>query len=258
MPAVRGWPERCSNLTLRTVPKQSSSDDVPVDRYVGILAHDVRNPVAALRAHAQMGLRQARRGDAEGVQRRLETIVQHADLVTDLLDAFVEAARVSAGRIELRPQPVELAQVLGAAREHALRRLGELAQRSVSVVGEDGVVGHWDRDRLERASRALIENALLYGEPTQPVEVQVEYGPDAVLVRVRDGGPGPSPDEAEHVFERFFRGRAATQVDYVGPGLGLFTARGIARAHGGDVRLDPSADAFVLELPLRPAILLPS
>jgi signal transduction histidine kinase len=239
------------------VPKQSSTDDVPVDRYVGILAHDVRNPVAALRAHAQMGQRQARRGDTEGVQRRLETIVQHADLVTDLLDAFVEAARVSAGRLELRPEPVELTQVLSAAREHALRRVGQLAPRPVAVVGEDGVVGQWDRDRLERASRALIENALIYGEPTQPVEIRVECGPDEVLVRVRDGGPGPSPDEAERVFERFFRGRSATQIDYVGPGLGLFTARGIARAHGGDVRLDPatSADAFVLELPLRPGIL---
>jgi two-component system, NtrC family, sensor histidine kinase KinB len=111
---------------------------------------------------------------------------------------------------------------------------------------------------VERASRALIENALLYGDPTRPVEVRVECGPEEVLVRVRDGGPGPSPDEAEHVFERFFRGRSATQVDYVGPGLGLFTARGIARAHGGDVRLGPSGDAFVLELPLHPAILVAS
>ncbi len=147
-----------------------------------------------------------------------------------------------------------MSEILSAARERALRRVGALAPRPVSVISEVAVLGQWDRERLERASRALIENALLYGEPTQPVEVRVECRPDGVLVRVRDGGPGPVPDEAEQIFERFFRGRSATQVDYVGPGLGLFTARGIARAHGGEVRLD-AADTFVLELPLRPGIL---
>jgi signal transduction histidine kinase len=242
------------------VLQDSSADDDAADRYLAVLVHDVRNPVAAVRANAQMAQRQARQGDSEGVHSRLLAIVQHSDLITDLLDAFLEAARVSAGRLELRRETVELPGILDDALERSQRRLGELARRPVTVAGEDGVVGQWDRERVVRASRALIENALLYGDPTRPVEVRIERGPEVVVIRVRDGGRGPAPDEAERVFERFFRGRAAAQVDYVGPGLGLFTARGIARAHGGELRIDAATavDVFALELPLRPGMLVSS
>ena len=66
---------------------------------------------------------------------------------------------------------------------------------------------------------------------------------------VSGGGPGPDAEEAKHLFELFYRGRSAAESGHSGSGLGLFTARGIARLHGGDVRrLD--GDRFEIELPL--------
>ena len=66
---------------------------------------------------------------------------------------------------------------------------------------------------------------------------------------VSGGGAGPDEDERQHLFERFFRGRSAANAGVAGSGLGLFTARGIARVHGGDVRY-VSGDLFEIELPL--------
>jgi two-component system OmpR family sensor kinase len=103
--------------------------------------------------------------------------------------------------------------------------------------------------------RALIENAFLYGDPTAPVRVWVTPGQGRVRVLVSGGGPGPDADEAAHLFERFFRGRSAAEVGHAGSGLGLYTARGIARAHGGDVRRAASSEApdgFEIEVPLSP------
>ena len=72
---------------------------------------------------------------------------------------------------------------------------------------------------------------------------------DRVHLTVSGGGPGPDSDEALHLFERFYRGRSAAEAGQAGSGLGLFTARGIARMHGGEVRrLD--GDTFEMELPL--------
>ena len=66
---------------------------------------------------------------------------------------------------------------------------------------------------------------------------------------ISGGGPGPGPEEGLHLFERFYRGPSAAEAGQSGSGLGLFTARGIARLHGGEVRrLD--GDRFEMELPL--------
>jgi signal transduction histidine kinase len=70
-----------------------------------------------------------------------------------------------------------------------------------------------------------------------------------VHIAVSGGGSGPYLDEIEHLFEPFFRGRSAAEAGQAGSGLGLFTARGIARLHGGDVRR-LEADRFEIELPL--------
>jgi len=97
--------------------------------------------------------------------------------------------------------------------------------------------------------RALLANALLYGDQTRPVRIEAQRVGDRMHMIVSGGGPGPDSDEIPHLFERFYRGRSAAEAGQAGSGLGLFNARGIARTHGGDVRrLD--GDRFELELPL--------
>jgi signal transduction histidine kinase len=102
---------------------------------------------------------------------------------------------------------------------------------------------------MTRAVRALLANALLYGDPTLPVRIAAHSEDGRVRLIISGGGPGPDPDEAMHLFERFYRGRSAAEAGQAGSGLGLFTARGIARMHGGDVRR-LEGDTFELELPI--------
>jgi signal transduction histidine kinase len=219
---------------------------------MGVVAHDLRNPVAVVRASAQMAMRQYRRGDIDAIMPRLETIIDQTDRLTDLLETFVEAARLSSGPLQLRLERVRLndVAVYAAARaRHALRRISD---REVELECDGDVAGVWDRERVGRAIRALIENALLYGDPSAPVKVRIERRGGWALVEVDGAGTGPDASEAGRLFERFYRGRAAAEAGHAGSGLGLYTARGIARAHGGDVRRDAAAapDLFVLELPV--------
>ncbi len=229
-----------------------STWDIPIDELMSVVAHDLRNPIAVVRASAQMAARQLARGDTDASQRRIESIVQQADRLSEMLERFLDATRAGTGQLALRRERVALAGIVSRAIERARATAGDAAARLVEVDVPEAIVGTWDPARLQRAVRALLENAYAYGEPSAPVRVWCRADDAHVRLFVSGGGPGPLPDEANRLFQPFFRGRAAADAGQAGSGLGLFIARGIARAHGGDVRRsdDGPPDTFQIEMPL--------
>lgn len=220
------------------------------EEFMSVAAHDLRNPVAVVRASAQMAQRQVARGDTDGAQARLTAIVEQTDRLTDMLESFLDAARIDAGKLPLRTEHIELRTVVDQAAERARMLIGDQIDRTFEVtVPAEGYLGAWDRARIVRAVRALLSNAIIYGSPSAPVQVQAIREGNRVRLTVTGGGEGPDADEQEHLFERFYRGRTAAEAGQSGSGLGLFTARGIARLHGGDVRRI-ERDVFEMELPL--------
>jgi two-component system, NtrC family, sensor histidine kinase KinB len=224
------------------------------EEFMSVAAHDLRNPIAVVRASAQMAQRQIARGDADAARGRIAAIVDQTDRLTEMLETFLDAARAAAGRLPLRPEEVDVRELIESSVERSRSISGERSERVLDLDIPGACVGVWDAARIARAVRALIQNAFLYGDPQAPIRVKVRpLGPgDRMLIQVSGGGRGPDGDEAAHLFERFYRGRSAAEVGHAGSGLGLYTARGIARAHGGDVRRSSEpADGFEIELPLR-------
>ena len=196
-----------------------------------------------------MAQRQLTRGDAPAAQARLQAIVEQTDRVTEMIESFLDAARIECGKLPMRPERLDARDVIELATERARVMVADHAQRAIEVDVPDGCIGAWDRQRVIRAVRALLTNAWQYGDPTMPVRVHGTRLDSRLVLEISGGGPGPDNDEARHLFERFYRGRSAAEAGQAGSGLGLFTARGIARVHGGDVRwLD--GDRFEIELPL--------
>jgi signal transduction histidine kinase len=219
------------------------------EEFMSVAAHDLRNPIAVVRASAQMAQRQITRGDTPGALIRLKGIIDQTDRLTEMLETFLDAARIGTGKAPIRPERLDLREVVALAAERARFLVGDQGERAIEVDIPDGCIGVWDRARIVRAVRALLTNALLYGSPTEAVRVEAQRMSDRVHLTVSGGGSGPYAEEVGHLFERFFRGRSAAEAGQSGSGLGLFTARGLARLHGGDVRqLD--GDRFEIELPL--------
>jgi len=219
------------------------------EEFMAVAAHDLRNPIAVVRASAQMGLRQIERSDYDAAQRRLRAIVEQTDRLTELIEMFLDAARISADRLGLHlDRSIDLRDVIDAAIERVLRLTPETVHRPISVRMDQRCVGAWDMERLVRALQALLSNALLYGVSGDSVIVVVDVDDTYTRVQVTGGGTGPDADESAHLFERFYRGKSAADAGQAGSGLGLFVARGIARGHGGDVRRLHD-DVFELALP---------
>jgi two-component system OmpR family sensor kinase len=129
-----------------------------------------------------------------------------------------------------------LADVVDGARAaFPQRRIDLTAAPGLNVVG--------DPDQLVRVVRNLVTNAAVHTDPGGPIGVSAERDGANVIIRVADGGPGLPPDEAAHVFERFWRADRARTRARGGSGLGLSIVASLVRANGGTVRFDSSVES---------------
>ncbi len=220
-------------------------------------AHELRTPIAGIQAAAEHVLR-ANPERAEREQTLL-TLVRESRRAGRLVDDMLLMARIDRG-LDLRPTTVDLTQVAGAAVE--ARRLTHPDARLV-VVGEPLALLA-DGDRVAQVIGNLLDNALRAAGPQGSVRVEIgcEAGQEGgrAVVEVVDDGPGIPRVGRERVFERLVRLDPARSGTDTGAGLGLPIARGIARAHGGDLlALEPRPAAedspghgarFRLTLPL--------
>jgi two-component system OmpR family sensor kinase len=198
-------------------------------RFVGDASHELRTPVTALRGNAAYVARHGAEPDV------LADIEADAARLSGLLDDLLALAREDAAA-PVRGEPVDLAAV---AREAAA------GDADAEVTADpDGVAVRGERPALERAVGNLVRNARKHGPPGGRITVTVVRNGDRARVSVADEGPGLTPEQAAHAFERFWRGPAARGE---GSGLGLAIVRSIAERHGGRVEVEGSR--FTIDLP---------
>jgi signal transduction histidine kinase len=218
------------------------------EEFLQVAAHELRTPLTTLRLQLGQLTRHGGPELAAGLERAQRQVGRLSTLVEGLLDV----SRLDGGALQLHPEPVDLAQLV---REVAERYEDEArsAQAPLRLQLQPGLVGAWDRLRLDQTVAALLANACKFGAG-HPVHLRVERaGPRARLV-VEDAGIGLKPEDLERIFERFER--AVSERHYGGLGLGLYLARRSARAHGGELHAqarDGGGARFVLDLPLQEA-----
>lgn len=198
-------------------------------------SHDIRTPLAAVRAEVDVALAEADRSGPE-YRASLESIgVSVARLERIVADLFL-LARSDEGGIELRPEYVYLSDVAGTA-ARALRPLAAARGQEIHVEARDEGFVRGEMALLERLVGNLLENAVKFGAPNGTIELRVAERGDVVELSVTDDGPGIPPEHIAHVFSRFYRADPARSVHESsgGSGLGLAIVERIAALHGGSV-----------------------
>ena len=216
-------------------------------RFAADASHELRSPLAAARAQLEVGLAYPDRTDwATTASNVLDEVGRLERLAGELL----EVARLDeAGRVgSLRRDTFDLVQLV--AREAASPEWRDLPL-SVGGGGSATAMVAADPDLVVRVLRNLLANAGRHARSRITLETGVTG--DAAWVRVANDGPPVPRDQQERIFEPFARVDGARSKGSGGAGLGLTIARGIARAHGGDLTLEPQSDgaSFVFQLPLR-------
>ena len=210
------------------------------------VSHDLRSPLTAIRAASDGLENRALTLDSSDREALWETIRIEVHRLERLVENLLDLSRLEAGPARRTPELWTVDALLASA----LEQLGSEADRVETHFADDAVLVRVDGPQLHRVLVNLLENALKFSSPSDPIDVTVEGGGGRVAVRIRDRGPGVAESDRERIFDPFERGSSAGP----GSGLGLAIARGFAEANGGRVWVEPQTDAtsgstFVLELP---------
>jgi len=200
-------------------------------RFTANAAHELRTPLAALRAQVQVAQRAA--ADQER-QNALEQLVRGVDRATRLVEQMLELARLDPESAARNYEQVRLAdvvsEVVAALANRAIERhidLGVTESDHAMVAGDHALLGVLVRN--------LVDNAIHHSQEGARVDVAIDSSPEAVTLCVTDSGPGIPPAERSRVLERFYR-MADTRVS--GSGLGLSIVQRIADLHGATLALE--------------------
>jgi two-component system OmpR family sensor kinase len=230
-------------------------------RFVADASHELRTPLTSIRGFAELH-RQGAATEPEQVTHLLGRIEDEATRMARLVDDLLLLARLDQQR-PLARTPVDLAAVARSAVETTR---AAAPGREIALVAGDGDAGNegdlvvpGDEDRLRQVVTNLLDNAVAYSPAGTPVSVRVARtqrdGDPLASLEVVDRGQGLTPEQADRVFERFYRTDAARSRAQGGTGLGLSIVDAITRAHGGavEVESEPGAGStFRVLLPCAP------
>jgi signal transduction histidine kinase len=200
------------------------------------VSHDLRTPLTRLRGTAEMALAGA--PDPERYREALADCVEESDRVLVMLNTLMDISEAESGAMQLRREPVRLAEVVARAVE-LYRDVADAKGVTLAADARDDVVVTADRTRLEQVAANLLDNAIKYTPAGGRVDVDVRRDAGDALLIVRDNGAGIPPDELPRIFDRLFRGDRSRAER--GLGLGLSLVKAVVEAHGGrvDVASEP-------------------
>lgn len=238
------------------------------DDFLSLASHELRSPLTSILGNAQLLQRHFKRQAddtssagseiSEQDTHLLNSIVHQVNRMSQLINEMLDLTRIRTELFEMQNREnvniVELAQ-------RVVESLSAANNRNIALensTGQETIVGNWDESRLEQVLNNLIDNAIKYSPPDKPVVVGIELRqenppPREVVVWVRDEGPGISPEQQEHIFDRFFRAPTPENTRIEGLGLGLYIAHEIIMQHGGRIWLESKpgeGSTFYFSLPM--------
>ena len=240
--------------------KEAETANRAKDQFLAMLGHELRNPLAAI--SNAVGLLDMAGSNEQAAVRSRTIIKRQVSNLSRLTDDLLDAARAVLGKIELRPEPVDLA-VIAAQAVAALHASGRSAGHQVHAdLPEAWVMG--DPVRLEQLATNLLVNAVKYTPRGGSIKVTTACLGGSAMLAVEDTGIGLSPELAPRVFELFVQGERDLDRSQGGLGIGLTLVRRIAQLHGGGAVVHSEGEGrgsrFVVSMPAidRPDVASPA
>lgn len=244
--------QKLDQLRVSMLNEQLREQDRRKDAFIATLSHELRNPLAPIRAAAKVvASPQVTLDQLQQAQRIIDRQVTHMAL---LLDDLLDIARITRGKLQLRRRAVLLAEVVDAAIEAVRPALDEKNHRLAVTLPDEPVVLEADPLRLAQVLSNLLTNAGRYSHPGSRIELSARVDGEHLVLCVEDEGVGLAPESLPHVFEMFSQIDGGAGMSDGGLGIGLALVKGLAELHGGQVEALSRGlglgSAFVVRLPL--------
>jgi heavy metal sensor kinase len=240
--------------TLNAMLARIEASFKSITQFTADASHDLRTPVAVIRATAEITLRKPRTQDE--YRRSLSTILETSVDTSELLENLLTLARADAGAAGMEMRPLDLAAHVQKARERAALLGLEKALDITATTPPEPVWVKADAIAIDRLLLILLDNAVKYSPSGGRCEIALSQSETHAQITVRDSGVGIPETELKSIFDRFYRVDRARSKNSGGAGLGLAIARWIAEMHGGTIAAESKLGAgsvFQIRLPAHAA-----
>ena len=244
--------EQRENDKRQQVEAEFREADRRKDEFLATLAHELRNPLAPIRNSLHI-LRLAG-SDPDVADRLHDMIERQVNHMVRLVDDLMEVSRISRGKVELRLEPVELAEVFRSAIETS-QPLIQAGHHALSVdLPATSVILHGDAVRLAQVISNLLNNAAKYTESRGEIHLTARLEGQQVVISVRDNGIGIEPEKLSCIFELFTQIDRGLEKAQGGLGIGLSLVHSLVEMHGGSVQAlsdgPGQGSEFIVRLPV--------
>lgn len=226
-PSVRAVATAFNDMAERLAQQEKQRRELMAD-----VAHELRTPLSVVQGRLEGLLDGVYPADAS----HLEPLLEETRVLARVVDDLRTLANAESGVLTLEKEPTDIGMLL---RDAAAAVQDEAARTGATVTVADdpqAAIVHVDPVRMRQVIVNLLANAVRHGGGS-PITASAIVANGSLSLSVNDRGPGIPPDELPHIFDRFYKRRGSK-----GSGLGLTIARTLVRAHGGDIRVESSAD----------------
>jgi two-component system, OmpR family, heavy metal sensor histidine kinase CusS len=206
-----------------------------ISRFSADIAHDLRTPVNNIRGEAEVVLARAR--SAEEYREVIESFLEEAVRLSDLIGDLLFLARTESPLTHLRRERIDVGELLGGVLEYYEASASDVGVSLTSTLADEPVIAELDRTLVQRAVGNLVSNALANTPPGGEVVLGAKADCSTVRIQVSDTGVGIPAEALPRVFDRFFRVDSSRSQSSGGTGLGLAIVQSIALLHGGNVEI---------------------
>lgn len=218
------------------------------------LRHDLHTPLTSIQGYLQLAARKISQEASESsVSRYLDIALQQTYTLQTRLEELLSLSMIDLDYFELEPSMIAPEKLVeDVVMEY---RLIYPYRKITALVPKTSRQAYWDEKRIVQTLHHLFKNVLMYSPDTSPIEVQVSYSDQEVLIAIQDYGDGIDPSQQDQIFTRYWRGvdNSSRKTSY-GLGIGLYLSRAFVEYHGGRLRVESSGKVgegslFLLELP---------
>ncbi len=254
---IRSWLGTCTDIDDQKRAEEALKDnDRRKDEFLAMLAHELRNPLAAVRSAVHLFRSGA---PVETQEWGAEVVERQVTHLSHLIDDLLDVSRITRGKIRLRVERLEASPLLETAVE-TVRPLAAARRQTLTVNADRGAL--WldaDATRLEQVLANLLSNAVKYTESGGSITFSAQREGDAIVFRVRDTGIGIPGELLPRIFELFSQGDRTLARSEGGLGIGLTLVKQLVDLHHGTVSATSEGPGlgseFVVALPAAPALL---
>ncbi|MCL5784084.1 MAG: HAMP domain-containing histidine kinase [Patescibacteria group bacterium] len=236
-------------LIISIISEARYESEVQRDEFLRSTAHELKNPLSAIKGFAQLIADQAGKNALLKLQDYAGNIQSQSDRLLEVINDLLDVTRIEVGKFSYKKEPFDFD---GLVKDTVYYQRVINKDRQIILSGQSKKVIMGDAYRIGQVVTNLLTNALKYSPQTTPVQVKIKRAKKGVVLEVKDRGVGIPAGEKSKIFSRLYRTKKAEEGETAGLGLGLYISSQIVEHHGGKLWVkskEGHGSKFFLQLP---------